>query len=241
MVVFHLNDEQWASIAVLASNLEGFVASDDVRHQLDDIILRAFQRPKELQRHIDALERASKAAKIFHDTLIELSASESAYYAGNDEFRGSLVQQNLDNRAKIARLTFECGEDTDDDYRVFAQDREKPTRGRPADTQITAFSASMLELARTERWATKDRQGRTSPEFMNLLVELADCAHKAGVTHLRDRRALTNAMALARTALEAEHSATAQLRADLDALAHPAPEKAAPSANCLCSVPPKSD
>ncbi|MCJ2057656.1 hypothetical protein MKL09_13950 [Methylobacterium sp. J-048] len=240
-MVFHLNDERWASIAVLASKLEGFVASDYVRHQLNDIIVRAFQRPKELQRHIEALEQASKAAEFFHAALIELSASESAYYAGHDEFHGSLIQQGLDNRAKLARLTLECSEDTHDNYRVFAQDREKPTRGRPVDTQITAFSASMLELARTERWVTKDRQGRTSPAFMNLMVELADCAHKAGVTHLRDRRALTNAMVLARTALEAEQRATAQLRTDLDALGHPAPEKAAPSANCLCSVPSKSD
>jgi hypothetical protein len=241
MVVFHLNDEQWASIAVLATNLEGFVASDDVRHQLGDIIVRAFQRPKELQRHIEALEQASKAAKVFHAALIELSASESAYHAGYDEFRASLIQQNLDNRAQLARLTRQCSEGIDDEHMVFAQDREKPTRGRPADTGITAFSALMLELAKHEQWVTKDRQGRTSPAFMNLLVELANCAHKAGVTHLRDRRALTNAMVLARTALEAEHRATAQLRTDLDALGRPAPEKATPSANCLCSVPPKSD
>lgn len=143
-MVFHLKDEQWASIAALVSNLAGFAASDHVRHRLDDIIVRSFQRPKELQRHIEALERASKAAKVFHAALIELSTSESAYYAAYDEFRASLIQQDLDNRAQLARLTRQCSQDIDDEHRVFAQAREKPTRGRPADTGITAFSALML-------------------------------------------------------------------------------------------------
>lgn len=76
---------------------------------------------------------------------------------------------------------------------------------------------------------------------MDLLVELLGCAKTAKAADHRGRRALTTAMYLARKAEEADQIATAQIHSELDALGRPAPEKVTPSANFLCSVPPKSD
>lgn len=193
---FKLTDEQWTSIASKILELRGSPL-DWVRESIEKDASQIFYAKDRSSQEEKALRRFSDAASKFCQAAQELARCQRDNAHLNELLEDAILEeaaaterlaQRVDQRATAAAWVLDQG---------FGVDHHT-SRGRPADVTLEAWSATVLQLARHERWALYDRRGQTASLLVDLMVEIAGYLRIAGLDHGRDiRRALTRAISKA--------------------------------------------
>ena len=215
---FTFTDGQWVDVRA-AIERAGGEATDAVKVQLETAITDVFNSGSQDVEIIEALRRVSKSAHALSSALRDLARACHAEERGRFAPRPDVIDNDVRTRLSFARQAQAWAEGADftldKSYRAFNVAR----RGRPNDTKPTALARALLRLAKDQGWPVADGRGRTSAEISQLMSKLMDCAQAAGLTHVRDRRAMTRALAQARSDEKELNETPSWLIAELDALA----------------------
>ncbi len=209
--------EQWVGVSSAIQDAGGR-ATDAVKARLEADITGVFSSGSHDAQIIDALRRVSKSAHALSRALRDLARARHSEELDRVEPRPDVIDNDVRSRLTFARQVQAYAEgadfDLDKGYRAFNDSR----RGRPNDTKPAALARALLRLAKEEGWVVMDGRGRTSAELTELACELTNCARASGITHVRDRRAMTRALAQARAEERADAERLQWLAQELDAL-----------------------
>ncbi|MGU3468906.1 hypothetical protein ACLBXO_29100 [Methylobacterium sp. C33D] len=214
---FQFTDAQWLSLSSAIINLGGN-PSCEIRKQLETDIGLIFTRPDDDDEMVKALRRVRDAAYELAEALTGLAHTSGNQAHRHDWLAEYIIANDVEGRLKLAKKVRECAEGADWTLDKGYGAHNEVSRGRPTDTARLSWISSVLRVAMQAQWTTEDHLGRTSPAFMDLVVELAGCATAAGLTHSRDRRSLIRSMARAREEERKDRQAGERIRAELDAL-----------------------